>query len=242
MKLSVVVPTYNAKEYAEQMLASLFATTKNDFELIIIDDCSPDPEMKPFIEGLESPQVKITKLINPEHKWTNYNWNLGVRLSNGEYIAILNSDIVLSKDWDEPLIKLLDECTIACPTEIKTGKDEKGKDKTFKQHIHPLVAEVDPDMINGSAFMFKTADVNKLFPIPPSLKHWCGDNWLADMANSVRGVKFADNSTFKHFYSRSSVTLNREQYVQRVLMDLDSYEQISDRNMNPIRKKIENAQ
>jgi glycosyltransferase involved in cell wall biosynthesis len=234
--LSVVVPVYNAKEYVEQMIASLFATTKSDFELIIIDDFSTDSAVKEFIEGLESPEVNITKIFNTEHKWTNYNWNLGVRLSNGEHVAILNSDIVLSKDWDVPLIEALQEATIACPIEIKSNKE-----KTFKQELHPLVAQVDSQMINGSAFMFKMEDVNKLFPIPFNLKHWCGDNWLADMANSVRGVKFAHDSTFKHFSSRSAITIPREQYVNRVMTDLDEYEKLSDRSMEPIRARIENA-
>lgn len=231
--LSIVVPTYNAKDKLELMIASLFATTESEFELILIDDCSPDLETRKFIEDLESPQVTITKIFNPEHKWTNYAWNLGALIAKGEYIAILNSDIILSKGWDTPLIKSLADCTIACPYEILTNNQ-----KTFRQGLHPLIAKCDPGMIKGAAFMFKKADYSKLFPIPQSLKHWCGDNWLADGANQILGVKFVDGSTIKHFGSVSSKTLPQELYMRRILQDMEQYEHISDKSLRPIKEEL----
>jgi glycosyltransferase involved in cell wall biosynthesis len=220
--LSVIVPAYNAKDFLEQTIASLFKTTKNDFELIIIDDFSPDLRVKKFIQELNSPQVRITKIFNIEHKWTNYNWNLGVQLAQGEYIAILNSDITLSKDWDTYLMGLLKTSTIACPT-------EKGKG-----HLDPVIAKIDPNMIKGACFMFKKEDIGKLFPIPPVLKHWCGDNILADRANQVRGVSFCDEAIIQHFASSSAKTIDPTLYKRRILHDLESYHRLSDRNMKVI--------
>lgn len=234
--LSIVLPTFNAPDYLEQTIASIFETTNSDFELIVIDNASTDPKVKEILDSLESPQVEITKIMNVQNYYVNYSWNLGAKLAKGEYVAILNSDIILSKNWDKPLIELLAKCTIACPLEIK-----KNEEKTFLQALHPMVRAVDPNMIQGACFMFKKVDVPKMFPIPFELKHWCGDNWLADRANQVMGVKFADpkaGSTIKHFISRSSVTLDPDVYKNRVLQDIEIYERISEKDLSAIKNKI----
>jgi glycosyltransferase involved in cell wall biosynthesis len=232
MKLSIILPTYNAVDYLENTIVSIMQATQSEFELIVLDDFS-QRETREFVEGLESQEVPITKVLNVEHKWTNYNWNLGVTLAKGDYIAILNSDIILSPGWDLKLIEALDSCVIACPYEVKTNKE-----KTYLQDLHPLVRKVDPHMIKGSCFMFKASDKNHLFPIPPQLKHWCGDNWLADIANQIGGVKFVEGAYIKHFASASAKTLPQGEYKQRILLDLEAYEKISDRKMKLIKDTL----
>lgn len=237
MTLSIVVPVFNARVYLENMIASVLATTKSNFELILIDDCSDTPTRE-FVKNLTSDTVPIHFILNVEHKWTNYNWNLGVILAEGDYVAVLNSDIVLSDGWDLELISLLADCTIACPLTIKDGEDESGNKRTFVQALHPLVKQIDPNMINGAAYMFKKVDQHSMFPIPPELKHWCGDNWIADRANEIRGVKFADKAFIKHGISASASTLRPFDYKVRILADLEAYEHISDRDMKPIKDTI----
>lgn len=232
MTLSIVIPVYNAKDYFEQTLASVLATTKSEFELIILDDFS-EPEVRDYLRSLESPNIPIRKIFNAKHQWTNYNWNLGAILAEGDYIAILNSDILLSDGWDLKLIKGLESATITCPYTLKQNEE-----KTYLQDLHPLVRGIDPKMINGAAFMFKAKDKEKLFPIPPRLKHWCGDNWLADIANQLQGVQFIKGVTIKHFISQSAKTIPAQEYKNRILMDLEAYEQMSDRNMTPIKDTI----
>lgn len=237
--LSIVMPTYNALDYTKQTVESIFATTKTLFELIIIDNCSTDGVTKEWLEQIESPQVTITKIFNVKNYWVNYAWNLGAQIAKGKYVATLNNDIILSDSWDTKLIKLLDSGkAIACPTELKEDKDGK----KFLQEIHPFVRETDPNMINGACFMYKKEDIKDLFPIPPELKHWCGDNWLADRANGRGGVGFDHSATFKHFVTRSGSTVDPEVYHNRVLQDIEAYERISDRNMKKIKERIQNPQ
>lgn len=231
-KLSIIIPVYNAKVFLETTLLSLFATTKSEFELILLDDFSY-PETRDFVAGLESPSVEIRKVLNVEHKWCNYNWNLGVVLAKGDYIAILNSDIALSDGWDLPLIDALNTCTVACPYEIKS-KDGKN----YKFTLDPVIKRIDPGMIKGACFMFKASQKQEMFPIPQSLKHWCGDNWIADRANQLQKVKFVEGSFIRHAGSVSSKTVKPFEYKTRILQDLDEYEKLSDRRMKIIKDKI----
>ncbi|RLD75971.1 MAG: hypothetical protein DRJ15_16155 [Bacteroidetes bacterium] len=222
MTLTIVLPVFNARDFLEQTLSSIFQNTESKFDIILIDDLS-DGETREYVKKIEAPEVDILKVLNEEHLWANANWNKGAMMAYGEYIAILNSDITLSKGWDLPLIKLLKEKTIVCPYEENKPK------------LDPVIAKTDPRMIKGAAFMFKNKDVEDLFPIPAELKHWCGDNFLADRANEMDGVGFAKESTIRHYYSKSGVTIAPEIFNERVAEDVQNYEELSGRDMSLIR-------
>lgn len=91
MKLSVVIPYYkNAKEI-KRSLSSVFAQTFQDFEVLLINDASPDWEMAlPIIKSFDDNRLKI---ISHE---TNQNGavarNTGIKAAQGEFIAFLDAD------------------------------------------------------------------------------------------------------------------------------------------------------
>lgn len=221
--ISIIIPVFNAKECLHATLQSIFLTTKTPFELILIDDCS-DSETQEYIWSIDTPEINLRKVFNLKQKWTNYNWNLGASLAKGEYIAILNSDILLSDSWDLHLIEGVKDHTISCPTEKKGNLDS-------------LIEKIDPKMIKGACFMFKAQDKNKLFPIPPQIKHWCGDNVIADRANQIQGVKFT-KAVIKHSPSQSAKTVKPSVYRARILADVEAYERLSDRNMKLIKDTL----
>lgn len=226
MMLSIVIPVHNAHEFLGQTLLSLVATTHFDFELILIDDFSKE-ETRKYVQGVEilAPGITVRKIFNSEHKWTNYCWNIGASEANGVYVAILNSDIILSQGWDKILMKGLKTATISCPY-------EDGR------RLDPVIEKVAPNMIKGACFMFKKSDVHKLFPIPAEIKHWCGDNWLADRAERWGKVVFCPDAKIKHFISQSAATVPKEEFRVRILEDLDAYEKISGRDMSLIRSML----
>ena len=44
MQVSIIMPYYNAAAYIRETVEAIIAQTYNDWELIIVDDCSPAPE------------------------------------------------------------------------------------------------------------------------------------------------------------------------------------------------------
>lgn len=149
MKLSIVIPVFNALESLQITLKSVINNTDNLYEIILVDDYSDEPT-RAFIDGLrleDSLNCRLVKTRNPKHSWTNASWNIGVALATGEVIAILNSDISVSPHWDTELIKVLREHTIACPYEIRNGELQK---------LDPLIERVDPGMLKGACYMFRS--------------------------------------------------------------------------------------
>jgi glycosyltransferase involved in cell wall biosynthesis len=85
-KVSVIIPTYNRRDFIREALASVLAQSCQDFELIVVDDGSTD--------GTESAvrEFPYTRYIFQENRGVSAARNVGVGLSSGELIAFLDSD------------------------------------------------------------------------------------------------------------------------------------------------------
>jgi len=86
-KVSVIIPTFNRQEYIQRAIKSVLAQTYKDFEIIVVNDGSTDNTVE--ILKLYLPKIK---LINIENSGVSFARNLGVKNSNGDLIAFLDSD------------------------------------------------------------------------------------------------------------------------------------------------------
>ena len=231
-KLSIVIPVFNALESLKITLHSVINNTDNLYEIILVDDYS-DEESRSFIDGLRletSLNCRLTKTRNPKHLWTNASWNIGVSLSTGDYIAILNSDISVSPHWDTALIEQLKTATIACPYEQRNN---------VLTTLDPLIEKVHPGMIKGACFMFESGyKFDWLFPIPEIFTHWCGDNFLADRAYRAKGVKFCKGAIITHGITHSGRLIDPEVYKKVCRQDVLNYQQFSGRDMSLVLEQI----
>lgn len=96
-KVSVIVPNYNHAPYLKQRLDSIFNQTFQDFEVIILDDCSSD-NSKDVIETYRE-YTQVSHIVYNEYNSgsTFKQWTKGISLAKGEYIWIAESD-----DYCEP--------------------------------------------------------------------------------------------------------------------------------------------
>ena len=88
-KVSVVITTYNRASLLPRAVASVLAQTYEDYELIIVDDCSADdtPEVtRTFVD----PRIRIVR--HPDNRGNPAAVNTGIRLARGEYVAFLDDD------------------------------------------------------------------------------------------------------------------------------------------------------
>jgi glycosyltransferase involved in cell wall biosynthesis len=89
MKLvSVIIPVYNAEKYIAATLRSVLDQTYQNFELLIIDDGSPDRSIE-ICRQFTDPRIKI---ICQENQGVAAARNQGIREAQGEYIAFLDAD------------------------------------------------------------------------------------------------------------------------------------------------------
>lgn len=97
MIISVIMPYYNAAKYIKETVEAIIAQTYRDWELIIVDDCSPAPETVAVLQEVEAMDSRI-KVINAEiNGGAGAARNLGIAAAQGRYLAFCDSD-----DWWYP--------------------------------------------------------------------------------------------------------------------------------------------
>ena len=100
--VSLVIPTRNAAALVRQALKSILEKTDYpNFEVIIVDNNSDDPESTAYLGGLASgpdPRIRVLPFGAP-FNYSAIN-NFAVRESHGEIVGLLNNDIeVINRDW-----------------------------------------------------------------------------------------------------------------------------------------------
>ena len=83
MKVSVIMPAYNAARYIEQSIRSVTAQTYTDWELLVIDDCSDD-ETAGIADRLASADDRIKVIRREQNCGVAQNRNFGVTEAQGE--------------------------------------------------------------------------------------------------------------------------------------------------------------
>jgi Glycosyl transferase family 2 len=87
--VSVIIPVYCVEKYIERAVASVLAQTFQDFELILVDNSSPDESIKRCQMRFNDPRIQIVRQPN---RGPSGSRNTGVRQAKGRYIAFLDGD------------------------------------------------------------------------------------------------------------------------------------------------------
>jgi hypothetical protein len=106
-KVSVIIPNYNHARFLRQRIESVFGQTFQDFEVILLDDCSTDESRSILSSYSANSRVRI-EFNDANSSSTFKQWNKGVRLARGEYVWIAESDDYADVRLLERLVPLLD--------------------------------------------------------------------------------------------------------------------------------------
>lgn len=105
--VSVIIPNYNHARYLPKRIETVLGQTYQDFELILLDDCSTDGSRSILSQYASDHRVRIE--MNERNSGSTFKqWNKGVRLAKGKYIWIAESDDYADERLLETLIARLD--------------------------------------------------------------------------------------------------------------------------------------
>lgn len=98
-KISVIMPVHNQiTSYLQQAVASIMEQSFADFELILIDDGSTSQDCIDLLEKFSQSDSRIRLFRNEINLGIIKSRNKGLRESTGQYIAVLDSDDIASKE------------------------------------------------------------------------------------------------------------------------------------------------
>ena len=118
--ISVVIPAYNAAAYIGDTLDSVFAQTFHDYEVVIVNDGSPDT-----VDLERALQLFTTRIryIKQQNLGAAAARNEGVRQAKGDFIAFLDADDLWMPEYLDYQLKFLHEenCDLVCADAIVFG-------------------------------------------------------------------------------------------------------------------------
>lgn len=135
MKLSIIIPAYNAEAYLPQCLDSILAQEHQGCEVIVVDDGSTDGTAA-LLERY--PDVKV---VHQENRGMSTARNRGLDEARGEYILFVDSDDLLTDGALETLVAELSG------EDIIAFNAKKLHDATGEQTYHPTIRE--PETTDG---------------------------------------------------------------------------------------------
>lgn len=97
-KISIVIPAYNRAKVIGETLESVLRQKEEDFECLVIDDCSTD-ETVGVVALFEQQDARIRLVRNETNRGACYSRNRGLEIAKGQFICFLDSDDLLAKDY-----------------------------------------------------------------------------------------------------------------------------------------------
>lgn len=123
-KLSIIIPYYNTEKYIDELLITLDRQITEEVEVLIIDDGS----FKPL-----SVEYTWAKVIRKENGGVSSARNLGLDESQGQYIAFIDSDDMISDNYIELILNKINSVTFDwCYLSWETYKSNKQYQKIIK--------------------------------------------------------------------------------------------------------------
>ena len=240
-RVSVIVPNFNHSAYLEERLSSIYEQTYQNFEVILLDDCSTDNSVSILKKYAAEYSDKTRCYFNDQNSGSPFSqWEKGILLADGDLIWVAESDDFCEKDFLEKLVPLFSNDSILLSYAHPVFVDRKGKRhlgafenyvsaihrrKWKSSYIETAHHEVNTALgllntiPNVSGVIFRKLDNH--FPLfsDPNWKKMqvCGD-WLFYL-NVIRGGSIAYSYGTHNYYrihlsSTSKKTHGQEIYYQ----------------------------
>ncbi len=100
-KVSIIILGFNQVAYTRKCIESICGFTRQNYELILIDNGSSDGTAD-FFHSVKDAKV----IINAENLGVAKGWNQGLRQATGDYVLIFNNDTIVVPNWLENMVRL----------------------------------------------------------------------------------------------------------------------------------------
>lgn len=200
--ISVILPNYRHAPYLPRRIESILGQTRGDFELLILDDCSPDDSRAVIQRYASDPRVRLS--FNETNTGNTFRqWAKGLTETTGDYVWIAESDDAAYPEFLEKLSAQLDaHPNVGIATGESSTMDEndreierdyfdawrRGNISTYdleiflhdfvmsgREYLHRYMAPWNT-LPNASAILFRRSALNVIGGIPSDL--YIAGDWM----------------------------------------------------------------
>ncbi|MCC4122244.1 glycosyltransferase [Enterococcus faecalis] len=225
-KISIIVPVYNVEKYLEKCVRSILAQTFTDFELILVDDGSPDSSGAMCDQFAEKDQR--VKVIHKENGGLSDARNAGIELATGEYLGFVDSDDYIADDMYELLytniVKEDADLSICGIYDVYEGKEP-----IVKSLIQGTFSREEALLLILQGNIISVHAVNKLYKRKlfadlryPKGKYHEDSFIIVDLLSECQKVSI--DSTQKYYYYHRMGSINTETFSDKQFEFIEAWE------------------
>lgn len=212
--ISIIVPIYNVEKYLNKCVDSILGQTFTDFELILVDDGSPDRcgEICDYYKTKD----KRVKVIHKENGGLSSARNAGIDIARGEYIGFVDSDDFIEPFMYEYLIESINKnkCRLAVCAINYVFEDGKSiskvkneKDQVFK--FSSAILEMNKyklfDMAACTKIFHKSLFDNIRFPVGKLSEDFYV---MYKIFDSAQKISFVATPCYNYLQRQNSISRN----------------------------------
>lgn len=92
MQVSIIIPIFKAKHYIKRCLQSIVKQTFSDYEVVLIDDASPDNSLSIAEQFLQQNNIEFQSAIHQTNQKQSTARNTGIKMAKGKYLMFMDND------------------------------------------------------------------------------------------------------------------------------------------------------
>ncbi|REC32093.1 glycosyl transferase family 2 [Enterococcus pseudoavium] len=225
-EISIIVPVYNVEKYLEKCINSILKQTFTDFELILVDDGSPD-NSGAICDQYAEKDARV-KVIHKENGGLSDARNAGIEVAKGKYLGFVDSDDYIADDMYGLLYNNI----------VKEGADMsicgiydvyEGKKPIEKERIIKTVSSLEAMILIFEGNNISVHAVNKLYKREvfkdvryPVGKYHEDSFVIVDILDSCDKVVI--DSIQKYYYIHRSDSINTEKFSMKQFDFIEAWE------------------
>ena len=214
IKFSIGIPAFKGKFFGE-CLQSVILQSYHNFELIIVDDCSPD-DLKSIVDKFGDPRIMYSKNnINTGAENVVDNWNKCLEVASGDYFVLMGDDDRMELNYLEEFVSLIEKYqeldVFHCRSKII---DQEGKTLSLTQpwpefenvydNILYRISEKRTQYISDFVYRLSTLkEKGGFYKLPLA---WGSDDISAYIACGKKGIAHTNKSVFNYRTNNLSIT------------------------------------
>lgn len=151
MKFSVIVPVYGVEKYLDECVQSILSQTYSDFELILVDDKSPD-NCPVMCDAYAAQDARVRVIHKEVNEGLGFARNTGMVEAKGEYIVFVDSDDTIAPNTLEAYSKAIEDGADVIACGLTLCKENKRGKTVRRIELKPQASYTDTPQ--GKAAMF----------------------------------------------------------------------------------------
>ena len=218
VKVSVVIPVFNAVPFIRKCVESALSQTLDGIEVICVDDCSTD-NSEEIIGSIDNPGLRI--IAFPENRGVSAARNAGLEAAKGEYVYFLDSDDWLDPDYLEAMYSIAKKWSedVVVNSNYVEEFPESGK-KAFSSRFgfvgdepayYPaaLIQNKFPPVVWARLYRREFLEKNGIHFPPPFVRNGTEDIYFAGLAGSFHDKGLVFRGPFYHYLQRQESLLHQ---------------------------------